>query len=85
MYTYTDMGSKTISLNDEAYTRLRAAKGEGESFSDVVLRMTNADTDVLAGFGAWRETGAPDRARETQNHLNESFEERTDRLADRQG
>lgn len=33
------MGSKTISLSDEAYERLRSKKEEGESFSDVVNRL----------------------------------------------
>ena len=36
---YTDMGTKTISIREEAYERLRAARRhEGESFSEVVLR-----------------------------------------------
>lgn len=33
------MGTKTISLTEEAYEKLRAAKKEGESFSDVVERI----------------------------------------------
>ncbi|WP_160132966.1 antitoxin VapB family protein [Halococcus salsus] len=34
------MGTKTISLADDAYERLEAAKREGESFSDAVRRLT---------------------------------------------
>lgn len=34
------MVSKNISLKEEAYERLRKAKGEGKSFSDVVMDMT---------------------------------------------
>ena len=34
------MGSKTISRDDDAYARLSAAKRPGESFSDVVKRLT---------------------------------------------
>ncbi|USZ67465.1 antitoxin VapB family protein [Halorussus salilacus] len=34
------MGTKTISLADDAYDRLKAEKREGESFSDVVRRLT---------------------------------------------
>ncbi|OGS51304.1 MAG: hypothetical protein A3K65_02785 [Euryarchaeota archaeon RBG_16_68_12] len=33
------MGTKTISLEDSAYERLRAAKRPGESFSDVIRRV----------------------------------------------
>jgi predicted CopG family antitoxin len=35
--------TKTIGLADDAYDRLVAVKGEGESFSDVVRRLTGAE------------------------------------------
>ncbi|MFO7836646.1 MAG: antitoxin VapB family protein [Candidatus Thorarchaeota archaeon] len=34
------MGSKTISVSDEAYARLKSLKKHGESFSDVINRLT---------------------------------------------
>jgi predicted CopG family antitoxin len=34
------MGTRTINLSDAAYARLHALKKEGESFSDVVNRVT---------------------------------------------
>ena len=34
------MGSKTISVSDEAYARLKARKRPGESFSDTINRLT---------------------------------------------
>ncbi len=40
VYTYTYMGSKTISITEDAYHRLRARKRRGESFTDVILRLT---------------------------------------------
>ena len=33
------MGTKTISLEDSAYVKLKAAKRPGESFSDVINRI----------------------------------------------
>lgn len=38
------MGTKTISLADDAYEKLRAHKREGESFSDVVRRLAGGVT-----------------------------------------
>ena len=60
------MGTKTISLKDEAYRRLRAARRyPDESFSEVVLRATwPEDTitarDFLALHGARRTHLKPD-------------------------
>ncbi len=34
------MGKKTISIKDEAYERLKRLKKEGESFTDLVNRLT---------------------------------------------
>lgn len=38
--------TKTISLDEEAYERLVARKGEDESFSDVVKRLTEGKPGV---------------------------------------
>lgn len=43
------MGTKTISLKDEAYNRLKAARRyPDESFSEVVLRATWAEDTITA-------------------------------------
>jgi predicted CopG family antitoxin len=34
------MASKTVNLSEQAYARLQAIKREGESFSDVINRLT---------------------------------------------
>jgi predicted CopG family antitoxin len=41
------MSTKTISLDEEAYERLKAHKREGESFSDVIKR--------ISGKPSWTE------------------------------
>jgi len=48
MYVYTYMATKTISITREAYDRLRARKGRNESFTDVILRLT--DRKPLAAY-----------------------------------
>lgn len=40
-HTYTDMATKTISITEEAYVRLKAKKKGNESFSDVINKITN--------------------------------------------
>lgn len=44
------MGTKTISLEDSAYSRLKAVKRPGESFSDVVNRVLGAKEPVFLDF-----------------------------------
>jgi Uncharacterized ACR, COG1753. len=44
VYTYS-VATKTITLTDEAYERLREMKRDDESFTDVVLRVTGSDRD----------------------------------------
>ena len=38
------MGSKNISISDEAYSRLKKFKENNESFTDVINRLTNKAT-----------------------------------------
>ncbi|WP_436908343.1 antitoxin VapB family protein [Halosimplex marinum] len=48
------MGPKTVELDGVAYERLRAEKREGEGFSDLVKRVTEAvRTDWRRGFGKY--------------------------------
>ena len=50
------MGSKTISLDDEAYRRLKKEKNKNESFSDVVKRLTrpSKQKSLLTYAGEWK-------------------------------
>ncbi len=58
MHMHRCMGSKTISLEDSAYSRLKAVKRPGESFSDAVNRVLGADEPSFSDFrGLLRRTG----------------------------
>jgi len=49
------MSGTTIRLSEEAKARLTLLKREGESYEDVIMRLT--ETDKWAGFGALEGTG----------------------------
>ena len=53
------MSVKTVTLSEDAYDALAALKNEGESFSDVVRRVTGSQVLLSAYAGAW--SGAPKR------------------------
>jgi predicted CopG family antitoxin len=67
--------TKMVQLSDEAYRRLKAQKGKGESFSDVVLRLTPQSS--LLDLARDRRTDA-----EIQAHLAFLAEMRTRDMPD---
>lgn len=46
------MGTTTIRVREEVYERLKARKRPDESFSDLLDRLTDRESDFEAGFGA---------------------------------
>jgi predicted CopG family antitoxin len=66
------MPIKNISLREEVYGRLRSHKREGESFSDVIERPTERESDVWAGYGTLRDV---DGFREAVAHGRRGFDE----------
>jgi predicted CopG family antitoxin len=74
------MGSKNVTLTEEAYERLRAHKREDESFTDVVLRLTDAESDPMDGFGAMEDVdGFREAVEETRAELDADLRERANR------
>jgi predicted CopG family antitoxin len=49
------MDVKTVGLDREAYDRLKAEKRTGESFSDVVKRLTRRRRPLTDFVGLWKE------------------------------
>ena len=59
------MGTKTISLEDSAYSRLKAVKRPGESFLDVVNRVLGSSEPSFLDFRGLLHGGSGDRLAET--------------------
>ncbi|KAF5432113.1 putative antitoxin, CopG family [Candidatus Methanophagaceae archaeon] len=50
------MGTKTLTITEEAYKKLKVEKMEGESFSEVIGRLTDRSRKDLMEFaGAWKD------------------------------
>lgn len=50
-------------------------KGEGESFSDVVMRLTGGEKDKMKGFGSWSDTNLRKKVEEYREELERDIEE----------
>ncbi len=58
------MGTKTISLEDSAYMRLKAVKRPGESFSDVINRVLGGREPSFLDFRGLLQGDSIDRLAE---------------------
>lgn len=74
------MGTKSLTITDEAYDRLKEHKRDDESFTDTILRLTGNNRDVLKGFGAMKDVeGFREAVEETRDDLDADLRERADR------
>jgi len=63
MCTHTwRMGTKTISIKDEAYEALLREKADKEFFSDTILHITKKSGKIADCFGAWKMTDKEEEA-----------------------
>jgi predicted CopG family antitoxin len=75
------MTTKTLTITEDAYERLKSHKRADESFSDVVTRLAESRDDPTKARGLWDDIDAEfdhnDRheqlGREIDEHYNESF------------
>jgi predicted CopG family antitoxin len=54
-YTYTDMGTKTISIMNDVYDLLMGMKLPNESFSDEIRRLAKTKGSIMDLAGAWSD------------------------------
>ncbi len=48
------MGFKTLTISDEAYRKLRTLKEKSESFTQVILRLSEGRGNILRHAGGWK-------------------------------
>jgi predicted CopG family antitoxin len=74
------MGTKSLTITEEAYERLKEHKQDDESFTETILRLTGDDRDLMAGFGAMKDVdGFREAVESTREELDDDLRERTDR------
>ena len=77
------MGTKNIAISDEAYQRLKALKKPGESFTEVIERMTRSRGVLdLAGILSPRQAA---QVEERVRGLREESSKRLQRTAEKLG
>jgi predicted CopG family antitoxin len=77
------MATKTLTITEDVYDRLKSMKRDDESFSDLLDRISGGEKDVMKGFGVFADEDGDkfiegvERARE---QMNDDFEERANDL-----
>lgn len=71
------MATKSLTITEEAYERLKAQKKPDESFTETILRLTGDKQDVMKGFGAMKDVaGFRDAVESTGDQLDAALGER---------
>jgi len=67
------MGTKTIRVREEVYEQLRAQKRPDESFSDLLARLADRETQFEQGFGAFADVDFEAALTELDHRLDDAF------------
>lgn len=73
------MPTRTLSITEEAYRALKAKKKEGESFTDVILRLTGNKGSARRLLEMMDEMHSPelaDRVEQSSKEFRKSFKTR---------
>lgn len=69
------MGTKTITITEDAYKKLKVEKMEGESFSEVINRITDRGRKDLMEFaGAWKDFDVEEIIKEGREKFTKKLE-----------
>jgi len=69
------MGTKTVTITEEAYKKLKMEKMEGESFTEVIDRLTDKDKgrkDLMEFAGAWKDFDVEKIIKEGRKEFNKN-------------
>jgi predicted CopG family antitoxin len=66
------MPTRTLSITEEAYRALKASKKEGESFTDVILRLTGSRGSARRLLEMMDELHSPELAESIEQASKES-------------
>ncbi|MEZ3116288.1 antitoxin VapB family protein [Halobaculum sp. MBLA0147] len=79
------MPTKSLTITEEAYDRLRAHKRPDESFTETIIRLTDAEGDPADGFGAMADTpGFAAAVADAREQFDADARERLDDSRERQ-
>jgi predicted CopG family antitoxin len=73
------MATKTVSLKESAYNKLKNLKGEGESFSDLINRITS-ERSLTEISGIWDDEELEDLVNENRERTDEEIRETAERM-----
>ena len=76
------MATKSLTITEDAYERLKSHKRDDESFSEVIERLAGVDEDIWKGFGAYPDSAerAEERIERHRREYREDTRERYNEL-----